>query len=217
MSGPNPGDVLPLWDPEIPGEAISVGRLGIRIRPESPAAAKLAFVPDGPQWLCDVLEGHKQIDLGYTVKSPQRPLEVIGLVDQTMLQGKLGRTPRGLALEVTEMQQLDSPEYEMDEKVRRARLSYQELQLVEEWDGDLEGFTAVELREAAKTASILDSTFRFIEHLRLFRESLAESAVRRYEAIEQWVECPHCEQRFEVEADAMGESPATPSTSSTRR
>lgn len=31
------------------------------------------------------------------------------------------------------------------------------------------------------------------------------------------VDCPHCEQRFEVEVDAMGESPATPSTSSTRR
>lgn len=31
------------------------------------------------------------------------------------------------------------------------------------------------------------------------------------------VACPHCEQRFEVETDAEGESLATPSASSTRR
>jgi len=31
------------------------------------------------------------------------------------------------------------------------------------------------------------------------------------------VTCPACEQRFEVEVDATGESPATPSTSSPRR
>src|SRR5207247_47634 len=83
--------------------------------------------------------------------------------------GERGRTPRGLALEVTEMQQLDSPEYEMDEKVRRARLSYQELQLVEEWDGEMEGFTAIQLRDQARAAPILDSTCRFVEHLRDFR------------------------------------------------
>ena len=31
------------------------------------------------------------------------------------------------------------------------------------------------------------------------------------------VECPHCDRPFEVEVDATGESPATPSTSFTRR
>jgi hypothetical protein len=31
------------------------------------------------------------------------------------------------------------------------------------------------------------------------------------------VECPYCEQRFEVEPERLGESPATPSTSSMRR
>ena len=43
MSAPNPGDILPLWQPEIPGEEIQTGRLGIRVRPNSPAAAKLAW------------------------------------------------------------------------------------------------------------------------------------------------------------------------------
>ncbi|HEV2954229.1 MAG TPA: AAA domain-containing protein [Candidatus Dormibacteraeota bacterium] len=193
MSGPNPGDILPIWDPQIPGEVIQYGRLGIRIRPDSPAAAKLAFIPDGRQWLCDVLNEHKQMDVGYLVKSPERPLEITGLVDQTLLQGKLGRTPKGLALEVIDMNQLEAPDYEMDEKMRRARLIYQELQLVEEWDGDLEGFTAIEMREKAKTAPILDSTMRFIEHLRQYRESLAEAGIRRYESSEQWIECPHCD------------------------
>ena len=41
VSAPNPGDVLPLWNPEIPGEEIQAGRLGIRIRPGSPAAEKV--------------------------------------------------------------------------------------------------------------------------------------------------------------------------------
>jgi DNA polymerase III delta prime subunit len=72
-------------------------------------------------------------------------------------------------------------------------LRYQELHVVKEWDGDLEGFTAIQLREKAKTLPILDSTMRFIEHLRDYREKLAEAAVRRYEATEQWMECPKCE------------------------
>jgi DNA polymerase III delta prime subunit len=75
----------------------------------------------------------------------------------------------------------------------RLRLRYQELHVVKEWDGDLEGFTAIVLREKAKTLPILDSTMRFIEHLRDYREKLAEAAVRRYEATEQWMECPKCE------------------------
>src|SRR3989442_686056 len=40
---------------------------------------------------------------------------------------------------------------------------------------------------------MLDSTMRFIEPVRDFREKLAEAAVRRYEATEQWIECPKCE------------------------
>jgi len=40
---------------------------------------------------------------------------------------------------------------------------------------------------------MLDSTMRFIEHLRDYRDKLAEAAVRRYEASEQWIECPKCE------------------------
>src|SRR5207248_1368463 len=104
MSTPIPGDVLPLWNPDIPGEEIATGRLGIRIR-----------------------------------------------------------------------------------------LGFQELHVVKEWDGDLEGFTAIVLREQAKAHPMLDSTMRFIEHLRDYREKLAEAAVRRYEASEQWIECPKCE------------------------
>ena len=191
MNSSNPGDVLPLWDPEIPGEAIQVGRLGIRVRPGTPAAEKLRYIPEGPQWLCDVLGEHRSMDVGYTIKKPDTPLEIIGVVDQTLVQGKLGRTPKGLALEIVDIQQLDSPDYPIEKS--RLALKYQELQLVEEWDGDLEGFTAIALREDAKQAPLLDSTDRFIEHLRQYREKLAEAAVRRYEATEQWAECPRCD------------------------
>ena len=192
MSAPNPGDVLPLWNPEIPGEEIQAGRLGIRIRPGSPAAEKVKALEafGGAERLREMLEELKQIDGTYQVTKPEKPLEFIGQVSTTLLTGKLGRTPLGLALELTDWQDLDG-EYEMEKN--RLRLRYQELQLVKEWDGDLEGFTAIVLREKAKTAPILDSTLRFIEHLRDFREKLAESAVRKYEATEQWIECPNCE------------------------
>ncbi|MFZ0217881.1 MAG: DEAD/DEAH box helicase family protein, partial [Candidatus Dormiibacterota bacterium] len=190
-----PGDILPLWNPEIPGEEIQAGRLGIRIRPHSPAAEKLAFVPGGPEWLRQVLEEHGEIDGYYKMGRPDRPLEFIGQVASTLLTGRLGRTRSGLALEITELQQVESA-YESE----RARLwlHYRELQLVDQWDGDLEGFTALALREEAKAAPITDSTLRFIEHLRDYRERQAESAVRRYEAIEQWVECPNCEAAIEI-------------------
>src|SRR5215469_455311 len=155
MSTANPGDILPLWQPEIPGEEIQAGRLGIRVRPGSPAAAKLAIIPDGPEWLRQTLEERGEIEGTYTCTKPEKPLEFIGQVDQTLLTGRLGRTPLGLALEIVEMQQLE--------------------------------------REQAKNLPILDSTVRFIEHLRDFREKLAEATVRRYEAVEQWIECPRCE------------------------
>ena len=192
MSAPNPGDVLPLWNPEIPGEEIQAGRLGIRIRPGSPAAEKVKALEafGGAERLREMLEEIKQIDGTYTVTRPDKPLEFIGQVHTTLITGKLGRTPLGLALELTDWQDLDG-EYEMEKN--RLRLSYQELQLVKEWDGDLEAFTAIALREKAKSDEILDSTMRFIEHLRDFREKLAEAAVRRYEATEQWIECPKCE------------------------
>jgi DNA polymerase III delta prime subunit len=191
MSAPNPGDILPLWQPELPGEEIQTGRLGIRVRPNSPAAAKLAFIPNGHEWLREVLEERREIDGTYTVSKPDKPLDFIGQVDQTLLTGRLGRTPRGLALEITDMAQLEK-EYVIEKS--RLHLSYKELALVEEWDGELEGFTALQLREEAKGLPILDSTIRFIEHLRDYREKLAEATVRRYEATEQWIECPRCEQ-----------------------
>jgi len=192
VSAPNPGDVLPLWNPEIPGEEIQAGRLGIRIRPGSPAAEKVKALEafGGAERLREMLEELKQIDGTYQVTKPEKPLEFIGQVSTTLLTGKLGRTPMGLALELTDWQDLDG-EYEMEKN--RLRLRYQELQLVKEWDGDLEGFTAIVLREKAKTEPILGSTLRFIEHLRDFREKLAEAAVRKYEATEQWIECPNCE------------------------
>src|SRR5581483_7054844 len=114
-----------------------------------------------------------------------------GQVDSTLVTGRLGRTPQGLALEITDFQQLDSP---FEPEKSRLRLRYQELQLVQEWDGELDGFTAIELRDKAKPAPILFSTPRFIEHRRYYRESLAEAATRRYEATEQWIECPRCEE-----------------------
>jgi len=192
VSTPNPGDVLPLWNPDIPGEEIQTGRLGIRVRPGTPAAAKVLALEaaGGAELLRQVLEDQRIIDGIYTVVKPEKPLEFTGQVSTTLLTGKLGRTPMGLALEITDWQDLDG-DYEMEKN--RLRLRYQELHVVKEWDGDLEGFTAIQLREQAKTLPILDSTMRFIEHLRDYREKLAEAAVRRYEATEQWMECPKCE------------------------
>jgi DNA polymerase III delta prime subunit len=192
MSTPNPGDVLPLWNPDIPGEEIQTGRLGIRVRPGTPAAAKVLALEaaGGTELLRQVLEDQRIIDGIYTIVKPEKPLEFTGQVSTTLLTGKLGRTPMGLALEITDWQDLDG-DYEMEKN--RLRLRYQELHVVKEWDGDLEGFTALTLREQAKTLPILDSTMRFIEHLRDYREKLAEAAVRRYEATEQWMECPKCE------------------------
>jgi hypothetical protein len=190
MSSPSVGDILPLWDPEIPGERIDTGRLGIRIRPNSPAAAKLAFIPSGSEWLRGVLEERREIDGTYTYTKPERPLDFVGQIDSTLITGRLGRTNRGLALEITDMQHLEK-EYVIEKS--RLNLYYQELQLVEDWDGELEGLTALVLRERAKELPILSSTIRFIEHLRDYREKLAEATVRRYEATEQWIECPRCE------------------------
>jgi DNA polymerase III delta prime subunit len=192
LSTPNPGDVLPLWNPDIPGEEIQAGRLGIRVRPGTPAAAKVLALEavGGAELLRQVLEDQKVIDGTYIITKPEKPLEFTGQVSTTLLTGKLGRTPLGLALEITDWQDLQG-EYEMEKN--RLRLRYQELHVVKEWDGDLEGFTAIQLREKAKTLPILDSTMRFIEHLRDYREKLAEAAVRRYEATEQWMECPKCE------------------------
>src|ERR1700686_268451 len=183
MSTPNPGRVLPLWNPDIPGEEIQAGRLGIRVRPGTPAAAKVAAfeAAGGAELLRQGLEGQKVIDGPYTIIKPDKPLEFVGQVKQSLLTGRLGRTPQGLALEITDWQELDG-EFEMEKN--RLRIGYQELQLVKEWDGDLEGFTAIVLREQAKTLPILDSTMRFIEHLRDYREKLAEAAVLRYEATE---------------------------------
>jgi DNA polymerase III delta prime subunit len=192
LSTPNPGDVLPLWNPDIPGEEIQAGRLGIRVRPGTPAAAKVLALEaaGGAELLRQVLEEQKVIDGTYIIVKPEKPLEFTGQVSTTLLTGKLGRTPLGLALEITDWQDLQGT-YEMEKN--RLRLRYQELHVVKEWDGDLEGFTAIVLREKAKTLPILDSTMRFIEHLRDYREKLAEAAVRRYEATEQWMECPKCE------------------------
>ncbi len=192
MSSPIPGDVLPLWNPDIPGEEIQAGRLGIRVRPGTPAAAKVTALEahGGAELLRQVLQEQKVIDGTYNVVKPEKPLEFIGQVSSTLLTGKLGRTPMGLALEITDWQELEGA-YEMEKN--RLRLRFQELHIVKEWDGDLEGFTAIVLREQAKAHPMLDSTMRFIEHLRDYREKLAEAAVRRYEATEQWVECPKCE------------------------
>ncbi|TME03170.1 MAG: hypothetical protein E6I61_10470 [Chloroflexi bacterium] len=192
MSMPIPGDVLPLWNPDIPGEEIQTGRLGIRVRPGTPAAAKVLALEahGGAELLRQVLQEQKVIDGTYNVVKPEKPLEFIGQVSTTLLTGKLGRTPMGLALEITDWQELEGT---LEMEKNRLRLGFQELHVVKEWDGDLEGFTAIALREQAKTHPMLDSTMRFIEHLRDYREKLAEAAVRRYEATEQWIECPKCE------------------------
>src|SRR5258708_38238830 len=106
MSTPIPGDVLPLWNPEIPGEEIQAGRLGIRVRPGTPAAAKVTALEahGGAELLRQVLQEQKLIDGTYIVVKPEKPLEFIGQVSTTLLTGKLGRTPMGLALEITDWQ-----------------------------------------------------------------------------------------------------------------
>ena len=101
MSTPNPGDVLMLWNPDIPGEEVQAGRLGIRVRPGTPAAAKVTALEaaGGAELLRQVLEEQRSIDGTYTIVKPEKPLEFIGQVRQTLLTGRLGRTPTGLALE----------------------------------------------------------------------------------------------------------------------
>jgi len=102
MSTPNPGDVLLLWNPDIPGEEVQTGRLGIRVRPGTPAAAKVAALEaaGGAELLRQVLEEQRTIDGIYTIIKPEKPLEFIGQVRQSLLTGRLGRTPMGLALEI---------------------------------------------------------------------------------------------------------------------
>src|SRR5258706_10166458 len=150
MSTPNPGDTLALWTPDLPGEEVQPGRLGTRVRPGTPAAAKVAALEaaGGAELLRQVLEEQRTIDGIYTIIKPEKPLEFVGQVRQSLLTGRLGRTPMGLALEITDWQDLDG-EFEMEKN--RLRLGFPELQLVKEGDGDLEGVTAIALREKAKT------------------------------------------------------------------
>src|SRR5437762_13118561 len=128
VSAPNPGDVLPLGNPATPGEEIQAGRQGIRIRPGSPAAENVQALEalGGAERRREMLEEIKQIDGTYTITKPEKPLEFIGQVHTTLITGKLGRTPMGLALELTDWQDLDG-EYEMEKN--RLRLRYQELQI----------------------------------------------------------------------------------------
>ena len=92
MSTPNPGDVLPLWNPDIPGEEIQTGRLGIRVRPGTPAAAKVLALEaaGGAELLRQVLEDQRIIDGIYTIVKPEKPLETVEL-------GDLGYWPPGSA------------------------------------------------------------------------------------------------------------------------
>src|SRR5579864_5446173 len=82
--GTLPGDVLPLWNPDIPGEEIQAGRLGIRVRPGTPAAAKVQALEahGGAELLRQVLQEHKVIEGTYTVAKADKPLEFIGQVSR---------------------------------------------------------------------------------------------------------------------------------------
>src|SRR3982074_2369468 len=106
MSAPNPGDILPLWQPEIPGEEIQAGRLGIRARPGGPAAAKLLIIPAWAVWLRhglrEPLGARGEMDGTYSYTKPVKRLDFVGQIDSTLLTGRLGRTPKGLALEIVE-------------------------------------------------------------------------------------------------------------------
>src|SRR2546428_1366811 len=140
LSAPKPRAALPLWSPDMPGEEIQAGRLGIRVRPGTPAAAKVTALEaaGGAELLRQVLEEQRVIDGIYTIVKPDKPLEFTGQVKQTLLTGRLGRTPMGLALEITDWQDLDG-DFEMEKN--RLPLRYQELHVVKEWYGELEGFT----------------------------------------------------------------------------
>src|SRR5207245_3722351 len=81
----------------------------IRVRPGTPAAAKVLALEahGGAELLRQVLQEQKLIDGTYNVVKPEKPLEFIGQVSSTLLTGKLGRTPMGLALEITDWQELE--------------------------------------------------------------------------------------------------------------
>src|SRR5207302_3031775 len=95
------------------------------LRPGTPAAAKVLALEahGGAELLRQVLQEQKLIDGIYTVVKPEKPLEFIGQVSSTLLTGKLGRTPMGLALEISDWQELEGA-YEMEED--RPRLRYRE-------------------------------------------------------------------------------------------
>src|SRR5207247_5355565 len=120
-------------------------RLGIRIRPGTPAAAKVLALEahGGAELLRQVLQEQKLIDGIYTVVKPEKPLEFIGQVSSTLLTGKLGRTPMGLALEISDWQELERAD-ELGKN--RMRLRFQELHVVKAWAGDLDGFPAIRLQ-----------------------------------------------------------------------
>src|SRR5260370_38039031 len=136
MSTPIPGDVLPLWNPDIPGEEIQAGRLGIRVRPGTPAAAKVLALEahGGAELLRQVLQEQKLIDGTYNVVKPEKPLEFIGQGSSTLLTGKLGRSPMGLGLEITDWQELGGAS---GMENNRRRPGVQELHVVKEADGEL--------------------------------------------------------------------------------
>src|SRR5438128_11119175 len=95
MSTPNPGDVLLLWNPDIPGEEVQTGRLGIRVRPGTPAAAKVAALEaaGGAELLRQGLEEQRPIHRIYTIIKPEQPLGFAGTVRQPLLTDTLRRTP----------------------------------------------------------------------------------------------------------------------------
>src|SRR5207247_11340002 len=113
-STPRPGAVLPRWNPATPGGEIQTGRVGIRGRPGTPAAAKVTALEahGGAELLRQVLQEQKLIDGTYNVIKPEKPLEFIGQVSSTLITGKLGRTPLGLALVISDWQELEGA-YEM--------------------------------------------------------------------------------------------------------
>src|SRR5258708_32135974 len=110
MSTPNPGDVLLLWNPDIPGEEVQTGRLGIRVRPGTPAAAKVAALEaaGGAELPRQVLEEQRTIDGIYTIIKPEKPLEFVGPDRQSLLTGWLGPTPVGPSRDITDRRALDS-------------------------------------------------------------------------------------------------------------
>src|SRR5258708_8622445 len=109
----------------------------------------------GAELLRQVLEDQRIIDGIYTIVKPEKPLEFTGQVSTTLLTGKLGRTPMGLALEITDWQDL-AGQYQMDKN--RLRLRHPGPHALKELHGHLQPAPPIHLHRQPNTPPLRAST-----------------------------------------------------------